>query len=92
MYKQPFRLEEVEIPVEVELISPQERPLDYILTVNDSLDVNGFKDYMPAQLQGVLRNMGEAYDRLNWDVKRVTFEEYSSAWLRLSDLLLSRGK
>ena len=90
MYKQPFNLEEIEIPVEVELISPQERPLDYILAVKDNLEADEFESYTPIQLQGILRNMKDAYNSLNRDGKRVTFEEYSSVWLRLSDLLIKR--
>lgn len=59
-HRQPFQLEEIEIP-EVELISPQEEPLVYIIAVKTGLESNKFADYNPAQIEQLDEGSNEAY-------------------------------
>ncbi len=82
---------EMDIPVEVELLSPTKESLDYLLAVKDSLGKEQFSHYSLAKLWGLQSNVNLAYDKLPSHAKSAVsiIEDYSSICDGLSKLTFS---
>lgn len=65
---------EIEIPVEVESLSPQTEALDFLLEIQDYLNTHSFSDYSSAQVQKVMADATIAYNRLNENARCAFFD------------------
>ena len=85
MYQQPFLPEEVHIPT-VEFVSPEDNPISYIRGVRDGLTDREFGASSLDQLKYTSRNVKDAYQRLDNDLKDLLFQEYADVVMDLAHM------
>lgn len=74
MNQEDYLSGEIEIPVEVESLSPHTEALDFLLEVQEGLTAHAFSDYTSAQVQKVMVDSTLAYNRLNENAKCAFFD------------------
>ena len=85
MYQQPYLPEEVEIPA-VEFMSPLDNPVSYLRGVGDSLKGRQFHTPTRDQLRDLSRNVKDAYQSLDSDLRSALFQEYADIVMDLAHL------